>query len=212
MCIICTSSAIVIPEMTSPYHELPVSAWQDRTTELIAQHPLKPDELKEIVLNVWEDIFESGIGSKPFRIGTDIFPRPQIMAFFLHELIPLELAHRYPNQWRREEKPDDKDLVYIPDATYSVEIKTSSHPTQIFGNRSYTQPGSALKKSKAGYYLAINFEAFGRAKTGGQPKITQLRFGWLDLSDWIGQSAATGQQARLRPDADRYKLVRIPLT
>jgi hypothetical protein len=87
----------------------------------------------------------------------DLFPRPQIMAYFLHELIPLEFSDRYPGIWRREETSDEKDLVYIPDQWFSVEIKTSSSNGRIFGNRSYTQETQTIKKSKSGYYLAVNF-------------------------------------------------------
>jgi hypothetical protein len=42
-----------------------------------------------------------------------------------------------------------------------------------------------------------------------QPKIKIIRFGWLDHSDWIAQRAATGQQARLRPEAYQYKLLEL---
>ncbi|WP_180886422.1 ScaI family restriction endonuclease [Ruegeria sp. THAF57] len=52
----------------------------------------------------------------------------------------------------------------------------------------------------------VNFEKFG---TNGLPKVKLIRFGWLDHTDWIGQKAATGQQARLRPESDRYKLKRL---
>ena len=98
---------------------------------------------------------------------------------------------------------------------YSVEIKTSSDPNQIFGNRSYTQQAGSVKKSKVGYYLAINFEPFAfdaalrQYHSEMQPRIVQIRFGWLDLADWKGQTAASGQQARLLRDAMRYKFVRV---
>ena len=162
-------------------------------------------EVVEVTLKAWSDIFASAIGSKPFAIGTHMFPSPQIMAFFLRELIPLELQERYPGTWRGDAAANEKDLVYLPDDLYSVEIKASSSPKSIFGNRSYAQRGTAQKKSKAGYYLAINFEKFalGRAR----PEITRIRFGWLDHEDWLGQIAATGQQARLDKEADRYKLL-----
>lgn len=194
--------------MASPYAGLPVSEWEKRTRQLIAEHPLDSREIYEVVHRVWGSIFDSKIGSKPFRIGGDIFPRPQIMAFLLHELIALEFAYRYPGVWRRDETADEKDLVYIPDEKYSIEIKTSSSAKSIFGNRSYAQETASAKKSKSGYYLAINFEKFSSAK---RPEITMVRFGWLDHSDWIGQAAATGQQARLEPDVERYKLLRLPL-
>ncbi len=108
----------------------------------------------EVVLQSWNDIFDSKLGPKGFQIGKHIFPKPQIMGFLLHELIPLEFSARYPRLWRGEQTASDKDLVYIPDPQYSVEIKTSSDSKNIYGNRSYAQESdSAGKKSKSGYYL-----------------------------------------------------------
>ena len=188
-----------------PYSGVPKNKWAEKTKELIAAHPLNQRELVEVVLQAWNAIFESKIGPHRFRIGTHLFPKPQIMGFFLHELIPLELATRYPNKWRGEEEAGDKDLVYIPDPKFSVEIKTSSHKAQIFGNRSYAQKPTDAKKSKSGYYLAINFESFDKRRRA-RPKIVRIRFGWLDHTDWIGQAAATGQQAHLDPDTEGSKL------
>ncbi|MFZ1552041.1 MAG: ScaI family restriction endonuclease, partial [Anaerolineae bacterium] len=93
--------------MISPYLGLPIESWENRTRELIDEHPLEMIEINDVVLKVWNDIFSSGIGSKPFKIGEDLFPRPQIMAYFLHELIPLEFSRRYPGTWRREETADE---------------------------------------------------------------------------------------------------------
>jgi len=191
----------------SPYEGLPPNRWAQKTRALIRAHPLDTGEAVGVILKVWEDILASAIGSKPFRIGTDFFPKPQIMAFFLHELIPLELALRHPKLWRGDRSADEKDLVHIPDLSFSVEIKTSSHPTQIFGNRSYAQKPAGSKKSKSGYYLAINFEKFSPSKS--TPRITRIRFGWLDHKDWTGQKAPTGQQARLSADVERFKLIQL---
>lgn len=102
------------------------------------------------------------IGRGKTLIGVHVFPRPQIMGMFLHELIPLEFAERYPDIWRREQSVDEMDLVYIPDipdTEQSVEIKTSSSASRIFGNRSYAQSGKLLKKAKSGYYLTVNSPA-----------------------------------------------------
>lgn len=192
---------------SSPYQGLSPKQWQQKTQALIRAHPLNTDEAVEIVLKVWDEIMTSAIGSKPFKIGIDLLPKPQIMAFFLHELIPLELALRYPNVWRGDKSPNEKDIVYISNQSYSVEIKTSSHPTQIFGNRSYAQKSTTAKKNKSGYYLAINFEKFSPTNTN--PKITRIRFGWLDHKDWTGQKAPTGQQAHLSGDVEKYKLLQL---
>ena len=163
-------------------------------------------ELRDISLEAWKDIFESRIGKEQLRIGTDIFPPPQIIGFLLHELIPNKLAKKYPKEWTKDKTAKEKDLVYIPNPDNSIEIKTSSHPKQIFGNRSYGQKQTNPKKDKSGYYLAINFEGFTDSK---KPKIRLIRFGWLDHSDWIAQEAATGQQAHLTNEANNLKLLTI---
>jgi hypothetical protein len=191
-----------------PYSGLPREKWAAKTKKLVAAHPLDTKELVEVVLLAWDAIFESKIGPHEFKIGTHLFPKPQIMGFLLHELIPLEFAARYPDKWRSEEQAGDKDLVYIPDPKFSIEIKTSSHKTQIFGNRSYAQQPTDAKKSKSGYYLAINFESFDKRKRA-RPKIARVRFGWLDHTDWIGQAAATGQQAHLAPGCEECKLITL---
>lgn len=192
--------------MSSPYEGLSQDNWATKTEELIKAHPLDPDDLVDVVKTAWSAIFDTKLGGK-FSIGTEISPKPQIMGFLLHELIPLELESRHPKTWRADSDKNDKDLVYIPDPTKSVELKTSSHPAQIFGNRSYAQEQAAnsRSKSKNGYYLTVNFQNF---KLAGKekPTITLVRFGWLDHTDWIAQTSATGQQARVAPASDRSKL------
>ena len=129
------------------------------------------------------------------------------MGFFLHEFIPLELTSRYPKDWRGDISAAEKDIVFIPDDQFSIEVKTSSNPTRIFGNRSYAQKSITSKKGKSGYYIAVNFEKF--LTPSKRPEIVLIRFGWLDSSDWIGQTASTGQQARLPSDVEKYKLLTI---
>lgn len=189
----------------SPYRGLSPAKWVKKTEQLVSAHPLDPKEIVEVVLLSWEAIFRSKIGPHGFLIGKHLFPKPQIVGFLLHELIPLEFSSRYPKLWRGDESTDEKDLVYIPDPAFSIEIKASSHKTQIFGNRSFAQRPSHSKKSKAGYYLAVNFEKVDKQQTN--PHIRRIRFGWLDHEDWIGQKAPTGQQARLSPESEGTKLM-----
>jgi hypothetical protein len=193
--------------MVSPYKGLPQKKWLDVTVKLVKAHPLKTAEITEVVLASWDSIFKSRIGERGFRVGRHIFPKPQMMGFLLHELIPLELAARYPKKWRGERTSDDKDIVYIPDDRFSIEVKTSSNPSHIFGNRSYAQETGKDKKVKSGYCLAVNFQKF--PKGSGRPNVVLIRFGWLDSSDWVGQKAATGQQSRLRTEVEACKLLEI---
>jgi len=193
--------------MSSPYAGVPSGQWLEITRQLVAKHPLTTDEIVQVVLGSWDAIFDSRMGSKGFRISVDIFPKPQIMGFLLHELIPLELQARHPDHWCGERSGEDKDLVYIPDNFFSIEVKTSSNPSHIFGNRSYAQQTTENKKAKSGYYLAVNFENF--KKRDVRPRVILLRFGWIDSTDWIGQHAATGQQSRLPPSVENGKLLKL---
>ncbi|MBN2286581.1 MAG: ScaI family restriction endonuclease [Tissierellales bacterium] len=195
--------------MKSPYENVKIEKWEEKTLELINEHPLDSKEVFDVVNKVWQDIFSSGIGSKPFKIGKDLFPRPQIMGFFLHELIPLEFAFRYPDVWRKDKEKIEKDMVCLLDNKYSFEIKTSSSSSRIYGNRSYAQKGTGDFKSKSGYYLAINFEKFTSENT--TPGISLVRFGWLDHEDWVGQESPTGQQAHIPVEVERKKLLTLPL-
>jgi len=188
----------------SPYANIPKEKWLDKTKELVKAHPLRAKEIVDAVLEAWDGIFTSSIGSMGLKIGQHLYPQPQILGFFLHELIPYQLVGRHPRKWRRGETKGEKDIVYVPNTTFSIEIKTSSHADKIFGNRSYAQEGAGA--GKFGYYLAVNFE---KCLPGAKPCIRLIRFGWLDHSDWIGQTAATGQQARLSDIVERTKLLTL---
>ena len=61
------------------------------------------------------------------------------------------------------------------------------------------------KKTKSGYYLAVNFQPVKRDVP--DPQVRKIRFGWLDHTDWIGQKSPTGQQARLDPNTREAKLI-----
>jgi hypothetical protein len=188
----------------SPYSNTNKSTWAKITDELIEAHPLNEGEIVEFCLAAWGNLFSSSIGRHGLKIGQHIFPKPQIIGALLHELIPAEIVATYPKDWQREQEKDDKDIVYLPDDRFSVELKTSSNPNQIFGNRSYAQVPSQQRKSKDGYYLTVNFEQI--KEKAKQPNILRVGFGWLDHTDWIGQTAATGQQARLSPETYTLKL------
>lgn len=191
--------------MTSPYSNILPEDWLSVTQHLVNDHPLSRDELVDIVLSSWDYIVGTKLGHK-YTIGKDIKLKPQIMGFFLHELIALEIQNRYPKSWRIEKLASDKDVVCKENDLFSIEIKTSSNKSHIFGNRSYAQIGLEPegKKSKSGYYLAINFEKFNDNDT--LPRILKIRFGWLDHEDWMGQVSATGQQSRLSNETENGKL------
>lgn len=190
---------------TNPYHNQPQEKWAEITKQLVDKHPLK-DELVDVVLQSWQDIFNSSIGG--FKIGKDIFPEPQILGFFLHDLIALHLSKLHPDIYKLGEAKTEKDIHHLSDSTLSIEIKTSSNPSQIFANRSYAQPPTGNeKKEKDGYFLAVNFEKV--SEDNKTPQILLIRFGFLEHSDWKAQVAATGQQAHLSADTYKKKFVTL---
>ncbi|WP_223824108.1 ScaI family restriction endonuclease [Candidatus Enterovibrio escicola] len=192
--------------MTSPYLNIAPSNWLPVTESLIAKHPLTEQNLIDATLNSWASIFNSMFGTAGFKIGTHIYPKPQIMGFLLHELIPLELESMFKSEWHVDNTTSEKDCVCVADNSFSFEIKTSSDRNKVFGNRSFSQATTKGKKAKDGYYLTVNFEKF---KDSQNPKIRIIRFGWLDSSDWRGQKAATGQQSNLPPEVYAGKLKTI---
>ena len=193
--------------MINTYENKNEDEWFDITCNLIKNHPLDMDIMVDTVLETWEDIFNSSFGKNDIKIGVDIFPTPQIMGFLLHELIPINLkAKLSSDDWVKDKEVSEKDLVYRPNLDYSVEIKTSSDKKRIFGNRSYAQKSDNPKKSKTGYFLAVNFEKFNESTN---PKIRKISFGWLNHEDWRGQKAQTGQQANLPAIIYETKLLEV---
>lgn len=192
----------------SPYENLPEIQWKETTKRLINDHPLSQDVLISTVLEAWDGILRTKIANE-LQIGIDIFPTPQILGNYLHELIPVLLEKKYPGQWTRDIEKKDKDLVCVTNPYYSVEIKTSSNANNIYGNASYGQEDSAnaSSKTKDGYYLAINFEKFVPSEKNFIPRIKKIHFGWLDHSDWHSQNAPSGQAATISPIVRDNKLL-----
>lgn len=207
--------------MTSPYNNERVVNWSKITKYLIEDHPLSEEQIVDAVLTSWKQIFQSKIG--PLSIGIQIFPTPQIMSNIIHELIPYNLAQQVGSDYRVGITKAEKDIVYQPDSKYSIEVKASSSKNDIYANRSYAQPTlDSDTKDKNGFYIAVNFQKFEILDDGEYrkteiddkgtpiyPRITQIKFGYLDHNDWIPQASAKGQQARLTKEAKKFKLLRL---
>lgn len=185
------------------------TAVQAATLRLLKEFPLGPTALVDAVLSSWNGLAGSRIGRA--RIGVDVFPAPQVVGAFLHELIPLDLRSACGDDWRGDVTASEKDIVYVPESRFSAEIKTSSHAKQIFGNRSFGQQRNETgKKEKSGYYLAVNFTAWSRdGSNSAAPGINMIRFGWLDHIDWMAQNASTGQAATLPPLRENCQLLTL---
>ncbi|MDC3291607.1 ScaI family restriction endonuclease [Nitrosopumilus sp.] len=191
----------------SPYADKKLDQWKGITQKLINEHPIDRDELAKVILDSWDAILATNLGK--YTIGVNIFPTQQMLGFFIQQLVSLHFQEKYPDIWRGEEKAVDKDMVNLTNEDFSIEIKTSSHKTGIFGNRSHAtkkKDNPKPKKKKSGYYLTINNEAI---KKNTKPKILKIRFGWLDHDDWKGQAARTGQAASLSADVLSHKLISL---
>jgi hypothetical protein len=149
----------------SPYSGLNEDQWKETTKDLFDQHPLSRNEIVKVVLGSWEGILSTRLGTGGHRIGEDVFPSPQIMAFLLHELIPLELEHFYPGIWRRDSAANEKDVVYLKDDNYSFEIKASSSSTGIFATEATLNLAQSQKSTKQ----AIISRSTSRNLLIGQP-------------------------------------------
>lgn len=193
--------------MTSPYLNNPVTEWSKITAQLIEQHPLRMDVIREVALTTWAILWQTRIGEGETSIRLDEIDVPAtVVGYFFEKLFARELERRYPTEWRGSRTKNEKDLVYLPDPSFSIEMKSSGQlGTKIFGNRSYNQQtieGSQISKTeKSGYYITINFY---------DQTLNLIRYGWIDQEDWKAQSAATGQAATLPETVYNHKLVIVP--
>jgi Nucleotidyltransferase/DNA polymerase involved in DNA repair len=191
--------------MTSPYEGLSIEQWKSKTQELIENHPLHLEVIREIALKSWDILWQTTIGEGELAIPLYSLDVPaMVVGYFFEKLFAKELQKREPQLWRGGVSKEEKDLVYISDQFYSIEIKTSGQlGLKIFGNRSYGQSAEnpdLAKKEKSGYYITVNF--YDRI-------INLIRFGWIDHSDWKAQSSESGQAAGLSEKIYTYKLIPI---
>ncbi len=192
--------------MPSPYENQPESTWRGITESLLQAHPLMLAELLDVAQTAWGLLWQTtvGTGAVAARLA-DLRVPATIVGYFFEVLFSRELQRRSPTLWRGNQSKDEKDVVYLPDPGFSIEIKASGQAGfKIYGNRSYGQKSeNALlaKKEKSGYYITVNF--FDQT-------LTLVRFGWIDATDWDPQEAPTGQMAGLKSAVYGGKLVALP--
>lgn len=189
----------------SPYLNQPYPKWQEITRSLIASHPLSVDEIMEIVHIAWTGVWSTQIGSGSARLSLhEVNPPATVIGYFFEKLMGKELAARYPYDWAGGSGGEQKDLHYIADKRYSIEVKTSGQlGLKIYGNRSYGQEivnVDRAKKDKSGFYITVNF--YGST-------LNLVRFGWIDGWDWQAQKSPTGQMAGLGDEVYATKLISI---
>lgn len=192
--------------LASPYKDKPREQWRTITEQLVETFPLPMAELCSTVHSAWNDLYASSFGNTGLKIGTDIFLPAQATGVILERLIAVHLKMRFSG-WRGGNTKIEKDIIFENELKFSFEIKTSSSASGLYGNRSTGHRSLARTKFRSGYYLAINYQL--PTEYDMSNKIRQIRFGWIDDDDWVGQSKPTGQQASIGSELAKLKLIRI---
>lgn len=185
--------------LLNPYENVPIEKWRNITENLVAQHPLK-NNIVEFCLKSWQSILNSKINTYLNMHIKNMSISPQATGALLHDVIPEYISKNVSGF--RKGIGKEKDIVCEYNEFYSLELKTSSQKS-IYGNRSYAKSDSG--KSKSGYYLTVNFEKIN----ANDPRILLIQLGWLNHSDWKGQTSETGQQASLTKEAKANKFVTL---
>jgi hypothetical protein len=190
----------------SPYSGKAEPEWLAITEKLVVSHPLERGLLRDAVIKTWSTLWQTTVGAGETSVKlTDLSVPATVVGYFFEVLLARELERREPAQWHGTQSKEQKDLVYIPDPDFSIEIKTSGQAGfKVYGNRSHGQKSEnelLVKKEKSGYYITVNF--LGQI-------LTLIRFGWIDAEDWDPQKAPTGQMAGLRDSVYKFKLISIP--
>ena len=191
---------------TSPYAKKPRSEWPAITAALVERFPLSMPTLVRVVDAAWADLYTASFGDTGLRIGADIFLPAQATGVILERIIAVRLHREFPD-WRGGNTKIEKDIVYEPELKFCFEIKTSSSRSGLYGNRSTGHRAEGRTKFRTGYYLVINYKL--PTPDDLTHALLNIRFGWIDDEDWVGQAQPTGQQASIGVELARLKLITI---
>ena len=192
--------------LESPYNNHPMETWKTITQRLVNEFPLSADTILGFVDKAWDNLFDSSFGKSELKIGVDIMLPAQATGVLLERLIAVEMQNSI-KEWRGGNIKIEKDIVCESDDRFSFEIKTSSSKTGLYGNRSTGHRADGRTKFRSGYYLVINYKL--PTDTDSSKHIHNVRFGWIDDDDWVGQAQPTGQQASIGVNLARLKLITI---
>ncbi|MBB3963691.1 ScaI family restriction endonuclease [Rhizobium metallidurans] len=192
--------------LVSPYAGHPREEWPEITRRLVDVFPLQPDQLLQFVDSAWSNLFNSSFGESGLKIGTDILLPAQATGVLLERLIAVEMQKSLEG-WRGGRTKTEKDIICETDLKFSFEIKTSSSRSGLYGNRSTGHRAEGRTKFRSGYYLVINYKL--PTEDNSSREIINVRFGWIDDDDWVGQAQPTGQQASIGVGLARLKLITI---
>nr|AIE96874.1 hypothetical protein [uncultured marine group II/III euryarchaeote AD1000_88_C03] len=185
-----------------------ISQYEAIVADLISEHPLSIRDIVEICIRAWNGLLDSRISKEGYRFFYDIHIDGRTIGNLLHDLIPRFLSA----DWRVGQIKSEKDCVYIPiPEEFDFEVKGAQggeRSLAIHGNRSQDKKSeNPDKPDKSGYFLALNYNI--DRKNPENTRLTGIRFGWLDESDWKGQEKNTGQQSQPHIFARKHKLARL---
>lgn len=172
----------------------------------VGSHPLGEEELLSVVFGAWDELV-GAITPTGVNLVSELGIAPRAIGDLLEKLIARGLAELQLGEWHGGEGWHQKDVVCVANDRYSFEIKTSTRPSGLDGNKCYAPAAGARartptsRKSMCGYYLVVNYED---PRKTADPRVRLIRFGWLDREDWVAQGSALGQRSRVpRCDAER---------
>ena len=128
--------AMTVPK--SPYSGKPEPKWLAITKRLVDNHPLRVEDIRDAAAMPWKTLWGTTVGESEngVRLSELDVPATVVGYFFARSRLANELGLRFPGQWRKAQSSAEKDLVYLPDQRYSIELKTSGQRgNKIYGNR-----------------------------------------------------------------------------
>jgi len=166
-------------------------------------YPYGPLEIRNIVLDEWNELCNTEIGNSGVYVFDDKAGiAGQTAGQFLETLIAQRLNENF-----RQGNDAEKDFVHENPA-YSTELKFSGQvDDKVYGNKSYAVSDGS-KKDKSSYYITVNAHISEELQEPTH-SVFCIRYGKLCQSDWTGQSSDTGQAASLSKNAYENKLSTI---
>lgn len=135
------------------------------------------DILRDAVLSTWNDIEQASIAGVRLLDVAD----SGVVSNLFHSLLPIKLS---PLGYRKDQDKNEKDLHYIADPKYSLEIKTSTS-NRISGSVSYIASNKGTKE-RSSLYLCIFWSKEG---------ISSVKFGVINFEDWNLPKAGSSSAA-----------------
>ena len=112
--------------MASPYDKITAEdEIFNKTIELVNNHPLELEQIRELVLSSWSDVWSTVIGNDDVQIPLkEVDPPATVIGYFLEKVLAKKMSALYPEVWRGG-VGSEKDLYCISDEACSIEMKTS---------------------------------------------------------------------------------------